>query len=105
MAGSAAKVVLSERQQKVLRKLSTASTKAKRLVQHASIILLAFSGVDNQDIAKEVGLGRNQGGPGRGAGQPPFQPPPPLGGSGCPRCPPPRPCARWRSSSGSSCAR
>ena len=60
MAGSAAKGVLSERQQKVLRKLSTASTKAKRLVQRASIILLAFSGVDNQDIAKEVGLGRNQ---------------------------------------------
>ena len=60
MAGSAAKVVLSERQEKVLRKLSTASTKAKRLVQRASIILLAFSGVDNQDIAKEVGLGRNQ---------------------------------------------
>src|SRR5947209_2926180 len=58
MAGSAAKVVMRERQEKVLRKLSTAPTVAKRLVQRASIILLAFSGVANQDIAKEVGLGR-----------------------------------------------
>jgi transposase len=60
MAGSAAKVVISERQQKVLRKLSTATTKAKRLVQRATIILLAFSGLANQDIAQQVGLGRNQ---------------------------------------------
>ena len=60
MAGSAAKVVISERQEKVLRKLSTATTVAKRLVQRATIILLAFSGTANQDIAKEVGLGRHQ---------------------------------------------
>ena len=60
MAGSAAKVVISERQERVLRKLSTATTVAKRLVQRATIILLAFSGVANQDIAKEVGLGRCQ---------------------------------------------
>src|SRR6516225_9841244 len=60
MAGSAAKVVISQRQEKVLRKLSTATTVAKRLVQRATIILLAFSGVANQDIAEEVGLGRCQ---------------------------------------------
>src|SRR5258708_22996051 len=60
MAGSAAKVVISERQQAVLRKLSTATTVAIRLVQRATIILLAFSGVANQDIAKQVGLGRCQ---------------------------------------------
>src|SRR3954471_12887233 len=60
MAGSAAKVVISERQEKVLRKLSTATTVAQRLVQRATIILLAFSGVANRDIAKEVGLGRLQ---------------------------------------------
>jgi len=47
MAGSAAKVVISERQEKALRKLSTATTVAKRLVQRATIILLAFSGVAN----------------------------------------------------------
>jgi len=60
MAGSAAKVVISERQQMVLRKLSTATTVAKRLVPRAPIILLAFSGVANQDIASQVGLGRHQ---------------------------------------------
>src|SRR5262249_30552574 len=60
MAGSAAKVVISERQQVVLRKLSTATTVAKRLVQRASIVLLAFSGLANLEIAKEVGLGRHQ---------------------------------------------
>jgi transposase len=60
MAGSAAKVVISERQEKVLRKLSTATTVAQRLVQRATVILLAFAGVANQDIAKEVGLGRCQ---------------------------------------------
>lgn len=60
MAGSAAKVVISERQEKVLHKLSTATTVAKRLVQRATIIRLAFAGVDNQDIAKQVSLGRLQ---------------------------------------------
>jgi transposase len=60
MSGSAAKVVISERQEKVLRKLSTATTVAQRLVQRASIILRAFSGAANQDIAQQVGLGRGQ---------------------------------------------
>src|SRR3954466_2007277 len=60
MAGSAAKVLISERQEKVLRKLSTATTVAQRLVQRATIILLAFSGMANQDIAGQVGLGRLQ---------------------------------------------
>ena len=60
MAGSAAKVVISERQQKALGKLSTATTVAKRLVQRSTIILLAFAGWDNQDIALKVGLERHQ---------------------------------------------
>src|SRR5438552_4047809 len=60
MAGSAGKVVISERQQAVLRKLITATTVAKRLVQRATIILLAFCGMDNQDIAQRVGLERHQ---------------------------------------------
>ena len=33
---------------------------AKRLVQRATIILLAFAGVANQDIAQTVGVGRHQ---------------------------------------------
>jgi transposase len=60
MAGSAAKVVISERQEAVLRKLSTATTVAKRLVQRATVILLAFAGAANQDIARQAGLGRHQ---------------------------------------------
>jgi transposase len=60
MSGSAAKVVITERQQQVLRKMSTATTVAKRLVQRATIILLAFVGMANQDIAQRVGLERHQ---------------------------------------------
>ena len=60
MAGSAAKVIITERQQVVLRKMSTATTVAKRLVQRATIILLAFAGLTNEDIAAQVGLERHQ---------------------------------------------
>jgi len=60
MAGSAAKVVITERQQEVLCKLSTSSTAAKRLTQRADIILLAFSDLDNETIAGRVGLERHQ---------------------------------------------
>jgi transposase len=60
MPGSAAKVVITERQQIILRKLSTATTAAKRLVQRSTIILLAFAGLSNQDIAASVDLGRHQ---------------------------------------------
>ena len=60
MPGSAAKVVITERQQAILRKLSTATTVAKRLAQRATLILLAFAGLPNQEIASRVGLGRLQ---------------------------------------------
>src|SRR3954453_23339240 len=60
MAGSAARVVISERQQGVLQQLSTARTVAQYLVVRATIILLAFQGLDNQAIAARVGLGRHQ---------------------------------------------
>ena len=60
MPGSAAKVVISERQQAILQSLSRASTVAKCLVQRATILLLAFAGLDNRDIASQVGLERHQ---------------------------------------------
>lgn len=60
MSGSAAKVVITERQQVVLQKLSKATTVAKRLAQRATLILLAFAGLPNQDIASRVDLGRHQ---------------------------------------------
>jgi transposase len=60
MPGSAAKVVITERQQEVLRRLSTGSTVARRLGQRSQIILLAFDGLDNEAIAERVGLERHQ---------------------------------------------
>jgi len=60
MAGKAAKVVISERQQEVLDKLSNAATVAKCLSQRAPIILRAFEGQDNETIASQVGLERHQ---------------------------------------------
>jgi transposase len=60
MSGSAAKVVITERQQEVLKKLSTGTTVAKRLTQRATIILLAFAGLDNETIGERVGLERHQ---------------------------------------------
>jgi len=60
MAGSAATVVITERQQEVLRKLRTAATVAKRLTQRAEVILLAFDGLDNEAIDARVGLERHQ---------------------------------------------
>jgi transposase len=60
MPGSAAKVVISERQQAILQSLSRASTVAKCLVQRATILLLAFAGLDNRAIASQVGLERHQ---------------------------------------------
>jgi transposase len=60
MPGSAAKVVISERHQGVLEQLSVARTVAQYLVVRATIILLAFQGLDNQAIAARVGLGRLQ---------------------------------------------
>jgi hypothetical protein len=60
MPGSAAKIVISERQQAILHSLSRASTVAKCLAQRATVILLAFAGRDNRDIACQVGLERHQ---------------------------------------------
>jgi transposase len=60
MPGSAAKVVISERQQTILQSLSKAKTVAQCLVQRATVILLAFAGRDNRDIAQQVGLERHQ---------------------------------------------
>jgi transposase len=57
MSGSAAKVVITERQQKVLREFVNSRTSPLRLVQRATIVLQGFAGVDNADIAQEIGLG------------------------------------------------
>ena len=60
MPGKAAKITITERQQEILRTLGNAPTASSRLRQRASIILLAFDGWDNPDIADRVGLARRQ---------------------------------------------
>jgi transposase len=57
MPGSAAKVFITERQQEVLLDLVNSRTTPLRLVQRATIVIRAFAGVDNGDIAQEIGLG------------------------------------------------
>jgi transposase len=60
MAGTAAKIVISERQQKLLEEFSKSRTIGTCIVQRATIILLGFSGMLNEDIAPQVGLNRQQ---------------------------------------------
>jgi transposase len=57
MPGSAAKVFITERQQEILREVVNGRTAPVRLVQRAKIVLRAFAGEDNADIAQEVALG------------------------------------------------
>jgi transposase len=56
MPGKAAKIIITERQQAILRTLRNAVTAPSRLRQRASIILLAFEGHRNDEIAQVVGL-------------------------------------------------
>jgi transposase len=60
MAGTAAMVIISERQQKLLEEFSKSRMIGKCLVQRATIILLGFTGMLNEDIALQVGLNRIQ---------------------------------------------
>ena len=60
MAGTAAKIVISERQQKLLEEFRKSRTIGKCLVQRATIIVLGFAGMLNEDIALHVGLNRQQ---------------------------------------------
>src|ERR687893_3079597 len=60
MPGKAAKITITERQQDILQTFSRSVTAASRLRQRASIIVLAFDGLLNQDIARRVGLTRRQ---------------------------------------------
>jgi transposase len=60
MPGKAAKTTITERQQEILRTFSRSVTAPSRLRQRASIIILAFDGLRNQDIAQRVGLTHRQ---------------------------------------------
>src|SRR3954451_20157766 len=60
MPGKAAKITITERQQDILQTFSRSVTAASRLRQRASIIILAFDGLLNEDIAARVGLTHRQ---------------------------------------------
>lgn len=60
MSGKAAKITLTEKQERVLQQMTRSTTTPLRLVQRASLILLAFAGWLNRDIATEIGLARKQ---------------------------------------------
>ena len=60
MSGKAAKVVLTERLQNALQKITRSTTARKHLIQRATIILMAFAGELNRDIAAKVSLARKQ---------------------------------------------
>ena len=60
MSGKAAKIMLTEKQESILRRIHGSTTASQRLVQRVHIILLAFAGSLNLDIATIVGLARKQ---------------------------------------------
>ena len=60
MPGKAAKVRLSEKQLGVLRELSRSRTVAKCVLQRATIMVLAYAGQQNREIAGQVGLNPQQ---------------------------------------------
>jgi transposase len=60
MPGKAAKVVITERQQQILDDFSRSRSEPSFLRQRSDIILLAFSGLLNEQIAPRVDLERHQ---------------------------------------------
>ena len=56
----AAKIRLTEKQHEILKRLSDSTVAPHRLVQRASVILMAFAGALNMTIANEVGLAKKQ---------------------------------------------
>ena len=60
MPGKAAKVTVTERQHELLLALRNATTAPSHLRQRAAVILLAFDGLRNDEIAGRIGLGRSQ---------------------------------------------
>jgi hypothetical protein len=65
MPGRARKLIITERQQAVLRTMTRSGTCPQSLAQRARIILLAFDGLRNDDIAARVGCERHAVGPWR----------------------------------------
>ena len=60
MPGKAAKITITERQQEILQTFSRSVIAPSRLRQRTTIIVLAFDGLRNEEIAARVGLTRRQ---------------------------------------------
>jgi putative transposase len=59
MPGRAAKVIITERQQEALQTMTRSRTCPQALAQRAHLILLAFEGWDNEEIADRLGCERH----------------------------------------------
>jgi putative transposase len=73
MPGMAAKVIISERQQMVLQTMAFSRSCPKGLAHRAEIILLAFAGLKNEEIATKLNCERHGIGTWRRRWQPAFQ--------------------------------
>jgi hypothetical protein len=60
MPGKAAKVLITERQQDILDEFSRSRSEPSSLRQRSALILLAFAGLLNEEIAPRVDLERHQ---------------------------------------------
>jgi putative transposase len=65
MPGRARKLIITERQQAILQTMTRSSTCPQAVAQRARIILMAFEGHTNQDIAEHLGWERHAIGPWR----------------------------------------
>lgn len=73
MPGKAAKVILTEKQQRILQNFAKSRSESLALIQRAHIILHAFDGLLNEQIARRVQLQRHQVGKWRRRWQQNFQ--------------------------------
>jgi hypothetical protein len=60
MPGKAAKVIITERQQEILDEFRRSRSEPSFLTQRSTVILLAFTGLRNEQIASQVNLERHQ---------------------------------------------
>lgn len=60
MPGKAAKIVFTEKQQAILRQYANSRSVPVALAKRSTIILLAFEGLNNEQIQEKVGLGHDQ---------------------------------------------
>ncbi|AGA31169.1 helix-turn-helix domain-containing protein [Singulisphaera acidiphila] len=65
MPGRARKLVITERQQAFLQTMTRSGTCPQAVAQRARMILLAFDGLSNEDIAEQIGCERHTIGPWR----------------------------------------